>query len=80
MATKISVVRGEVPVEGALIVIGGVVGEELTTNYRGNVSFDLADGWEGFVDVLINAESLAIATIHITEGNTHVIDLGVLPE
>ena len=80
MATKITIMRDGVPVEGATVIIGGIVGSELTTNVRGNVSFDLDSDWQGFVDVKINAGSIATATVHIIEGETHVIDLGVTPE
>ena len=75
MATKITIMRGDDPVEGVSVVVGEIVGEILTTNDRGNVSFDLDADWQGFVDVLIG-ETVATATIHITEGETHVLDLG----
>ena len=75
MANKITIMRGDDPVEGVSVVVGEIVGEILTTNDRGNVSFDLDADWQGFVDVLIG-ETVATATIHITEGETHVLDLG----
>lgn len=75
MATKITIMRGDDPVEGVSVVVGEIVGEILTTNERGNVSFDLDTDWQGFVDVLIGG-TVATATIHITEGETHVLDLG----
>ena len=80
MTTKITIMRNEVPVEGATVVVGGIVGSEMTTNVRGNVSFDLDADWQGFIDVKIIAGSMATATVHIIEGETHIIDLGVTPE
>ncbi len=78
MATKITIMRGDDPVEGVSVVVGEIVGEILTTNDRGNVSFSLDADWQGFVDVLIGG-TVATTTIHITEGETHIIDLGIDP-
>jgi hypothetical protein len=76
MATKIEVLRGETPVEGISVIVGGIAGEELTTNVRGLVTLPALDeGWEGYVDVLIGS-GIATATVHIVEGEVHSIDLG----
>ena len=82
MATKIQVVRGDTPVEGATVIAGAIGGEALTTNDRGNCTLPTLDeGWVGFVDVKMNVGgTIATATVHITEGETHIIDLGVSPE
>lgn len=79
MATKITVMRGDEPVAGTTLIVGEIAGEALTTNYRGNVTLpELDEGWEGFVDVSIDL-GLATTTIHIIEGETHIIDLGESP-
>jgi hypothetical protein len=80
MATKIEVLRGDVPVEGMTLIVGDIAGEALTTNVRGLVTLPALDeGWEGFVDVLIGSGT-ATATLHIVEGEVHSIDLGVTPD
>jgi uncharacterized protein YciU (UPF0263 family) len=80
MATKITIMRGDVPAEGVSVVVGEIVGEALITNERGNVAFDLAADWQGFVDVRIDYGSIATATVHIIEGETHIINIGPEPE
>ncbi len=77
MATKIQIVYGETPVVGATVLAGAVGGAALTTTDRGYVSLDVAEGWEGFVDVRVDTGStIATATIHIVEGEVHIMDLG----
>lgn len=81
MATKIQVVHGETPVEGATVIAGAIGGEALTTNERGNCTLPTLDeGWEGYIDLRIVAGSIATATVHIVEGETHIIDLGAIEE
>jgi len=80
MATKIQVLYGETPVIGATVLVGAVGGATLITTDRGYVSFDVAEGWEGFVDVRVNTGStIANATMHIVEGEIHIMDLGTPP-
>jgi hypothetical protein len=78
MATKIQVVYGETPIVGATVLAGGIGESALTTTDRGNVTLPaLAEGWEGYVDVRVDTGStIATATMHIVEGEIHVMQLG----
>ena len=81
MATKIQVVYGETPIVGATVIAGTVGGAALTTTDRGYVSLDVAEGWEGFVDVRVNTgATIATSTMHIVEGEVHIMQLGTPPE
>lgn len=83
MATKIQVIyNDETPVEGATVLAGGIGESALTTNERGNVTLPtLDDGWEGFVDIRVEAGGdLATATLHIIEGEVNIMNLGKPPE
>ena len=78
MTTKIQVVYGETPVEGATVLAGGIGASALTTTERGNVTLPtLDDGWEGYVDIRVDTGSaIATATMHIVEGEIHIMQLG----
>jgi len=77
MTTKIQVVYGETPVEGATVIAGEIVGEPLTTSARGYVSLDVDENWQGFVDVKVDTGStIATSTMHIVEGEIHIMQLG----
>jgi len=77
MATKIQVVYGETPVVGATVIAGEIVGEPLTTTERGYVALDIAENWQGFVDIKVDTGStIATSTMHIVEGETHIMQLG----
>ncbi len=77
MATKIQVMYGETPIEGATVIAGAVAGEPLTTTERGYVALDVADNWEGYIDVRVDTGStIATATMHIVEGEIHIMQLG----
>ncbi len=81
MATKIQVVYGENPVEGAIVIAGEIVGEPLTTSARGYVSLGVEADWQGFVDVRVDTgTTIATSTMHIIEGEIHIMDLGTEPE
>ena len=76
MPTRLILLNGDTEVEGAEILVGGVAGEPLITNSRGNVTFTVNEGWEGYVDVRIEiAGVFATATMHIVEGEDHEIQL-----
>lgn len=80
MATKITIIKDGDLVEGAAVIVGGIVGEALTTNDRGNISFAVDADWQGYVDVKITISgTIATSTVHIIEGDTHIIDLGESP-
>ena len=77
MPTRLILLNGATEVEGAEILVGGIAGEPLITNSRGNVTFTVDEGWEGYVDIRVEIGTgvFATATIHIVEGEDHEIQL-----
>ena len=64
------------PVRGASVYVNTLVGEKLTTNAHGRVSFELTAGWAGFASIMIEGIPLverAVSTILLEEGRNHDI-------
>ena len=78
MATRIHVYLDGVAVQGADVYVGSVLGEKLTTNANGRVSFALTDGWKGFVNVMVEgipSIDRVVSQVLLREGRDHDINI-----
>lgn len=75
--TRIKVLRGGVPVEGAWVLVDTIAGERLQTDAEGfvDISDDVTTDWRGFVLVHVQDDTTSFSMVDLKEGRTHEVEL-----
>lgn len=77
MPTKVEILMNGAPLEGAIVYVGEIGGNEKETDEDGKVSLpNVPEGFAGYTEVLIASPVYASAKVIIKYNETTTIELG----